>query len=170
MPKYENGCIYKLIHNDDYDNLNIYVGSTTNFRDRKYSHKSHCDNKNQKYDKKYDTSLYRFMRNNGGFGDFQMIQLEAFPCKTKRELELCERHWIELLKPTLNKSVPTRGSLLNHRDYQDEYYKKYQTEKNKRMLEKVVCECGCEISLGFLTQHKMTKKHLKLMEKQNRTL
>ena len=38
-------------------------------------------------------------------------------------------------------------------------------EKNRdRYLEKVVCDCGCEIIFMSLSRHKKTKKHLKAMQ------
>ena len=40
---YSQICIYKLVHKEDYDNENIYIGSTTNFRKRKNTHKSSCN-------------------------------------------------------------------------------------------------------------------------------
>ena len=48
MPKlpinYSNTTIYKLVHKEDYDNANIYIGSTTDFIRRKNKHKSSCNN------------------------------------------------------------------------------------------------------------------------------
>ena len=40
MPIYQNSIIYKLCHCSDLENENIYIGSTTNFRNRKNGHKS----------------------------------------------------------------------------------------------------------------------------------
>jgi len=38
MPKvptdYTKTIIYKLVHKEDYDNANVYIGSTTNFRQK----------------------------------------------------------------------------------------------------------------------------------------
>ena len=48
-------CIYKLVHKDDYDNENIYIGSTTNFRKRKNEHKRRC---NVETDKAYNQVEY----------------------------------------------------------------------------------------------------------------
>jgi predicted GIY-YIG superfamily endonuclease len=48
MPKlsmgYSRCCIYEMGHIDD-DSL-VYVGHTTNFKQRKQRHKSSCNNKN----------------------------------------------------------------------------------------------------------------------------
>ena len=41
-------------------------------------------------------------------GSFDMIQIEEFKHDTKQELHTRERYWIEELKATLNKVIPTR--------------------------------------------------------------
>jgi len=50
-----------------------------------------------------------------------------------------------------------------YEENKDEHSKKrkLQYEKNKKVLqEKIICDCGNEVSKGWLTQHKKTKKHL----------
>ena len=44
---YSKGLIYK-IHHEDKEEL-IYIGSTTNFTNRKYTHKSSCNNEKSKF-------------------------------------------------------------------------------------------------------------------------
>jgi len=65
MPKvpidYSKTVIYKLVHKEDYDNANLYIGSTTNFTKRKCEHKSDCMNETGvKYNPKY-IILYEIM-------------------------------------------------------------------------------------------------------------
>lgn len=110
MPKYENSVIYKLVHKNDQDNENIYVGSTTNFRGRKIKHKNKCCNENALNGK---TFVYQFIRENGGWDEWEMLAIETYPCESKRELEIRERYHIETLKPKLNKQLPTR----THKEY-----------------------------------------------------
>ena len=61
MPKvkvdYTNTIIYKLCCNDP-SISEIYIGHTTNFTQRKNSHKSCCTNN-------FDTKVYNFIKNNG---------------------------------------------------------------------------------------------------------
>lgn len=178
MPLYENGIIYKLCHCNDLENNNIYVGSTTNFRMRKSQHKNDCNNENSK---KYNRYLYDFIRNNGNWDEWQMIPIEVFPCNDKKELEVRERYHIELLKPNLNKYIPTRTKK-EHYEYNKEQilktqkqynnvnkekildYKKEYREANKEQIlekrkEKVICDhCGCEIRKDGLKEHQKTKK------------
>ena len=69
-PNYNTGLIYKLVHKEDYDNKNIYIGSTTNFTKRKDSHKS-CYNLSTK--KAYNQLKYVYMRDNGGWNMWDMM-------------------------------------------------------------------------------------------------
>jgi len=133
MPNYNNAVIYKLLKKDDFDNLNIYIGSTCNFRNRKSRHKFNtCSEKS----KNYNMNLYSYIRYNGGFDEWIMIQIENFKCNTKKELEAQERYWVELLKPKLNSRVPNR-TLKECRINNIERYKKYQNfycENNKEKI------------------------------------
>ena len=44
-----------------------------------------------------------------GWFNWCMVVVQDFPCDTKHELETRERHHIEDLHATLNKSIPTRN-------------------------------------------------------------
>ena len=98
------GIIYKLV-STDINIKEIYVGSTCNFRTRKFNHKGRCNNET---DKAYNFNVYKYIRANGGWDTFDMIQLEEVKHDTKQQLHTRERHWIEELKATLNKIIPTR--------------------------------------------------------------
>jgi hypothetical protein len=101
---YNNSIIYKLCCRDP-EITDIYVGSTTNFRRRKWQHKSSCSNVN---DKNNNIHVYQFIRENGGFDAWDMVQVEQYEAKDKHDLHARERHWIETLKPSLNRVIPTR--------------------------------------------------------------
>jgi len=105
MPKYENSVIYKIKHNEDYDDNDIYVGSTSNFKNRKNQHKTTCNNEKSK---KYDYPVYQYIRDNGNWDNFVMIPIEQYSCNNKDELVIRERYHIDLLRPALNKYIPTR--------------------------------------------------------------
>jgi hypothetical protein len=115
MPHYQNSVIYKLKHNDD---TNIYVGSTTNFKNRKNSHKNKCNNEKNK---EYNFKVYQYIRDNGGWDNWVMIPIEQYSCNSKKELDIQERHHIDLLRPLLNINIPNRT--------RKEYY-----EKNKEKI------------------------------------
>ena len=146
---YSNTIIYKIVCND----LTIeekYVGSTTNFRQRKSCHKSTCNNENSK---KYNYKIYQFIRNNGGWENWCMIEIEKYPCEDGNETRSRERFWIEELKCKLNIIVPTRSKKEhyeanaekikeNKKTYQQEnadkikeYKKTYQQENADKIKE-----------------------------------
>ena len=54
------------------------------------------------------TYVYKFIRDNGGFENWSMIEIERYSATDKKDLEKRERHYIETLQSTLNKSIPTR--------------------------------------------------------------
>jgi len=51
--------------------------------------------------------VYQFIRENGNWDSWIVEQIEKYECD-KIEAEKRERHYIETLKPTLNKCIPTR--------------------------------------------------------------
>lgn len=104
MVNYNKSSIYKLCCKD----INIkkeYVGSTTRFERRKNQHKSCCHNEKSTH---YTYYVYQFIRKNGGFQNWEMIQIEEVNVNNKRELDTRERYWIETLKAELNIVIPTQ--------------------------------------------------------------
>jgi vacuolar-type H+-ATPase subunit I/STV1 len=83
----------------------LYVGNTTNFRQRKTCHKNACRcEKNRSYPLK----VYQFIRSNGGWENWEMIEIEKYPCKDGDEARARERHWYEELNASLNTFCPLR--------------------------------------------------------------
>jgi len=128
MPKiasdYSKTIIYKLCCNDP-NVEEMYIGHTTHFINRKNHHKSCCNNEN---DKNYNRYVYAFIRNHGGFENWNMIQIEQFPCNNKREAEAKEREWIEKLKPSLNTNNPYAMCVENPVQYKKEWYEEHKDE------------------------------------------
>ena len=104
MPDYSKGLIYKLCCKDA-NLMDIYIGSTTNFKQRKRDHKRRCINENC-YG--YNGKVYQCIRENGGWDNWDMIQIKTVNATDRRHLETEERLVIEELKPTLNSCIPTR--------------------------------------------------------------
>lgn len=99
---YQNTVIYKIVCND----LSVtytYVGMTTDFTKRKYAHKSNSNNITTKF---LNLKVYRIIRENGGWINWTMLEIEAYPCKTDTEARLKEREWYERLNATMNSIVP----------------------------------------------------------------
>ena len=120
--------IYKLKHKDDYEDANVYIGSTTNFKTRKYNHKSTCNNPDSN---RYNLKKYEYIRNNGGWDEWLMILIEVFPCNNLREAESREEYWRSHYKATLNAQKCSANV-----NTQQEYDKQYYIENKEKILER----------------------------------
>ena len=165
MPDYSKGIIYKIKHNEDYDDENIYIGSTCGIIKRRCHHKTCCNNQNNP---KYNKPLYKYIRENGGWDAFILIKIHDYKCNSKNELKVEERRMIDMLKPKLNKCIPTRSQKEWYEDNKEvilEKNKKYR-EANKEVIaekkkEKCKCDiCGAEVRKDVLERHKTSKKCL----------
>ena len=108
MPKvpidYSKTIMYKIVCND-LEIKDCYVGHTTNWIKRKASHKSCCSNETSK---KNNLKVYQTIRENGGWDNWTMVQIEEYNCKDKREAEKRERELYEDLDAKLNTLKPIR--------------------------------------------------------------
>jgi len=102
MIDYVKTIIYK-IYCKDKTIKECYVGHTTNFKQRKIEHKYACCNENSK---SYNSKVYFFIRNNGGFDNWDFIEIEKFPCNSKVEAHMRENYWYFFLKADLNTIAP----------------------------------------------------------------
>jgi hypothetical protein len=138
MPKiaidYSKTIIYKIVCND-VNIKDLYVGHTTNFTKRKNGHKSNCNNINSKLHNYY---VYQFIRNNGNWDNFSMIEVEKYFCNDKLEAKKRERYWIEMLNANLNKVIPSRTFKEYYEDNKPkitEYNKEYYDNNKSNLLE-----------------------------------
>jgi len=102
---YANTIIYKLVHKDDLYDENIYTGHTTDFICRKNHHKSLCNNSKKK---EYNQKKYKNIRENGGWDEWLMIEIEKYPCKDKPEAVARERVIQTEMKAKLNSLIAGR--------------------------------------------------------------
>ena len=144
--------IYKITNN-----TNTYVGSTNNFKRRKYEHKKIWYNPNSV---NYNFKVYKCIRTNGGWDNFTMEIVETTE-KTGEDLLDLEKYYIKELNADLNTNSPlrTKEELIfynknyyeenkeeilekskqyrqNSKDYQMEYQKKYRAEHVIDRIEK----------------------------------
>lgn len=160
MPKsamdYSKTIIYKLVCND-LEIKSCYIGHTTNFIKRKYCHHSDCYNENRKA---YNLLVYKIIRENDGWENWSMIEVEKYNCKDLNEALARERYWIEELKADLNKAIPTRTKKEWNKDNKDqikEYYQYKDKQKNN-------CDCGGKYTFTGKSHHLKTKKHQKYLQ------
>lgn len=105
---YKNTVIYKIVHKDDINDENIYIGLTTNFMRRRANHKdcSQNEKKNGYTDKKY-----QYIREKGGWDNFKMVEVEKFPCNDGNEARVREEYWRSYFNSNLNtKKAFTTGA------------------------------------------------------------
>ena len=175
MTNYTKSCIYKIACKDPAIN-DIYIGSTCNFIKRRYNHKTCCNNPNVK---EYNYYVYRFIRNNGGWGNWNLYIIEKFSCNTKMQKEQVERGYIEQLKPTLNKCIPANyqtGDTWDEKEYRKgyleqnkqatdkkvkEYRESHKDEINAYQQKAIHCPC-CDhmINLASRARHNKSKRHI----------
>jgi len=99
---YVNGKIYKLISDLTSE---IYIGSTIQLLTQRKSKHLHKFNKG---------ILKCSSKKIFEAGNVEIVLIEEYPCKSKKELEARERYWIETTENCVNKTVPTRT--------QEQYY------------------------------------------------
>ena len=173
--KYQKGKIYTIRNKTD-DDL-IYVGSTIDtLPSRFYNHKADCK-------RRMNYSLYYYIENND-WTDWYIELYEKYPCNDRQELHKREGQVIREIG-TINKCITGRTDAEYRKEMKEIIAKKMvlagkkYREKNKEVLsdrfkewydknkslvleprkDKCVCDiCGCNVSKGWLREHKKTKK------------
>ena len=104
MPKhnidYSKTVMYKIVCND-LSILHSYAGHSSKYTTRKSQHKYSCNNGDNK-------KIYQIIRENGGWENWTMLQIESYPCANEAEASLRERYWYEQLNADMNTYVPSR--------------------------------------------------------------
>ena len=130
MPKqninYSKTYFYKIVCRDLSVN-GLYIGHTTHFTKRKYTHKCNCNNLSGS---KYNYEICSFIRQNGNWDNFDMIQIEECSLTNKREAEKREREIYEMLGANLNMRKPFLTSQ-EQTIYHNEYNKAYRNKNEQ---------------------------------------
>jgi hypothetical protein len=99
MPKdtidYSNTIIYKIFCKDNIVK-DTYIGYTTNFSQRKYTHKVAC-NRSENVLK-----IYKIIRDHGGWDNWDMIEIAKYNCKDAIEARIKENEHYLLENSSLN--------------------------------------------------------------------
>ncbi len=159
---------YKIVSKDE-NIKDCYVGKTTNFKRRVIQHKSVCYNENC-YE--YYYKLYEYIRENGGWDNFDIIEIETNEYDEK-DSAIRERYWIEELNANLNITIPSKTK----EEWSKEYIKKnkekikeynyknidkvreYKKKYRNNNIETILCECGGKYQLYSKARHFKTKLH-----------
>ena len=170
---YSNTVIYRLYSK----NPNIkddYIGHATNFVKRQTNHNSSCNNTSDK-NKDYNRKVYKYIRENGGFDNWQFEILVYADLKDKYEAKKLEKHYIKIFKPTLNvddvaqtpeEKAENRKKYNNKfREANPEKTKASNAASNAKRLESYTCICGCSTSKINEARHFDTPTHKKFLKK-----
>ena len=76
---YQKTIIYKICCKD-LTIQDIYIGSTTNFKQRKRQHKNCCCKEGNLH---YNEHKYKFIRDNGVWENWDMILVKNVSCETR---------------------------------------------------------------------------------------
>jgi len=151
MPEYSNACVYKIKHNADFNDDNIYIGSTCNLIRRRCKHKNNCIDENKI---EYNRYVYKYIRENGGWENFIVIKIKDFSCNSKEELRIEERRMVDLLKPKLNMIMPYVTK--EEASIRDSLSTKKFRENNKELIKVKKC-----------LEYENNKEHIKERSKKN---
>jgi len=155
---YSKTIIYKIVCKD-LSVVDVYVGNTTDFKSRKAQHKYKA--------KTFDFKIYQIIRDNGGWENWDMIEIEKYPCADGNEARARERYWYETLEASLNTINPNR----NKKEYREktkkiraekdkEWYSKNREEISIKMKKRMICQCGLDIAFNSYQKHKKSPKHI----------
>lgn len=113
--------MYKLYCKDS-SITNIYVGMTNNIEKMLKAYRHNC--------LKRDTHVFKFIRENKGWDNWRCKELEAFYTSSEIEARDRKKHWIDVEKADLNRSVPnnkewTRGGA-KLKEYIRVYHRTYR--------------------------------------------
>jgi len=157
----------------------VYIGSTSDFKTRMRKHKSNCNNEKSKDSNMF---LYQYIRQNGGWEEFNKQIIYECEVEDKYEKLKIEGEWIKKYENTLNKhnSYGCKGRKENDKRYREqnkdkkkeyyeknkdtikEYEKEYREQNkdklNEKARQKVNCpQCDKELNKSSLTRHIKTQ-------------
>jgi hypothetical protein len=153
MPKveidYSNTLFYK-IYCVNPDITDMYIGHTTNFIQRKYAHKQCTANSKSPI---YNSKLYTYIRNHGGWDNWNMEIIAFHKCEDKYVAREYEQKYFKEYKATLNSIQPCAPPKI-----------KLEIEREKK--EPLYCNT-CNVSFATTNLHEVhnkTKKHINGLE------
>ena len=134
MTDYSKACVYKIVCKDE-NITDTYIGSTKNFKNRMKGHKCNCNNIKRP---EYNYKVYKFIRENGGWENWEMKKICDVKCLNKYDLHKKEGDYQRELKPTLNKGIAGRTNEEYREDNRDKrsVYQKAYDLKNRDKINK----------------------------------
>ena len=150
--------IYKLYSIDPNDD-NVYIGSTTDFKQRMRSHKSRCNNEKQR---SYNHFIYQYIRKHGGWDNFQGEIIHEFECTDDKHKRKVEQEYINKFGNGLNSDKAYQP--LERKEYLKQYHIDNKEKIDEYKKTKFTCECGAIYTKPHKTRHEKSKKHLNFIK------
>ena len=97
--EYSVYSMYKIVPKNN-ELKYCYVGHSSKFLERQKQHMKNTTNENDK--KHYHIYLYQTIRDNGGWDEWDMIEIEKYKCKDKLEVRIREQELIKEHNANLN--------------------------------------------------------------------
>ena len=110
----------------------VYVGSTTNFSQRKSEHKHSC---NKEEGKRFTLPIYCHIRDNGGFNCFEIIPIKSLKLENKTELLIAEQEEMDKHQTLVN-SLKAHTTIEELKEYKKQNDKLYYQENKEDIKEK----------------------------------
>ena len=134
-----SGCVYLIHPNVANGNTKIYVGSTTEFVNRKSRHKRNSEREDSGH---YNCPVYQYIRQYGGWDAFKMSVIEEREYEDDDELRFCEQYHLNRvpieMRLNTNSAYKTESEIREHtRKYKALYFQKQkqQRENNPELKE-----------------------------------
>ena len=166
MPKididYSNTIIYKIFCKDP-EIKDIYIGHTTNFVQRKYAHKQSCNNVKSPC---YNLKLYKTIRENGNWSNWDMSIVQFYNCKDHLEARQKEQEHFVTLNATLNSIEPLSYNKKNT-SFNESHNENLVVDTNSIITNISNNEFICKIcnfkcfKKGDWNRHNLSLKHIK---------
>ena len=165
MVNYQNGKIYKITGGNSLP----YIGSTSVTLSRRFSKHKIDKTFYLKHNKSNKCASFDLL----DFEDCKIELIELFPCNTKRELEIRERHWFDLIpnininKPYISTEEIAKKQKINYEKNKEHILeqcrinrKKYTLDNMEKLYKSTNCSCGLHYTYVNRRRHFRTKTHL----------
>ncbi len=182
---YHNSIIYHIRHMENKEV--VYVGSTTNFSNRKGKHKYSCNHEERK---EFSSPIYCHIRDNGGFDCFEVIPIKSLKLENKTQLLIAEQEELDKHQTLVNRNkahITIEELKQYHKQYKEDhkeelklyhkqyskqykeehkeglklynkqYDKLYREERKEKLKEKIECE-ACKKILSKCSMYRHIKK------------
>ena len=133
MPNYAKNVIY-TIQCKDPNITETYASYTTNLISRRRDHKSECNNPN---DTHYNNYLNYFIRENGGWDNWEVVWQYNYPCENTKQAILEKTKFIKEHNCKLNRNcLPKEKPKITASDFTEDEWNNLTKELEKRLEKK----------------------------------